>query len=213
MTHIAVLGTGHVGAALATALAGAGHSITVGSRDPGRAAGDWAGPPPRFAGPDQAAGAADLVVNALPGAVAVEVLAGLRDALRGKVLIDVANAVHTGPDGFAESLMYPGSSLAHRLQTELPQTRVVKALHTMGPAEVMTAPASVTPPATAFLSGDDPGAKRDTAALLADLGWSADWIVDLGDVTTAQATEAFILLVGPLARTWGMERLALTVAR
>lgn len=34
--------------------------------------------------------------------------------------VDVANAVELGPDGFATSLRYPGSSLAEELQRALP---------------------------------------------------------------------------------------------
>ena len=72
----------------------------------------------------------------------------VQEALRGvvrKVLTEVARL----------------SALAEQLQHSLPGTRVVKTLNTML-FSVMTAPATLTQPPTAFLSGDDTDAKPVT---------------------------------------------------
>jgi predicted dinucleotide-binding enzyme len=209
---IAVLGTGNVGTALAGALARAGHTVTAGSRDPGRRAGSWTVPVP-LTGLADAAEPADVVVNATPGHESVRLLHPLAPQLAGTVLVDVANAVELGPDGFATSLRYPGSSLAEELQRALPAARVVKTLNTLGPAEAMVAPGALATPPSAFLSGDDDAARALVAALLADLGWRADWIVDLGELATARVTEAFVLLVRPLVQALGPVPFGLAVAR
>ena len=209
---IAVLGTGAVGTTLATALAAAGHAVTAGSRDPHRRAASWTVPVP-LAGLAEAAAQADVVVNATPGSESIDLLQPLAPQLAGAVLVDVANAVVQGPDGFATSLRYPGSSLAEELQRALPDTRVVKTLNTIGPAEAMVTPGALATPPSAFLSGDDGAARQLVAGLLADAGWRPEWIIDLGDLTTARVTEAFVLLVRPLVHALGPVPFGLAAAR
>ncbi|MFD0745332.1 NADPH-dependent F420 reductase [Phytohabitans flavus] len=195
MSMITVLGAGNVARALVPALSAAGHDVRTGTR------GTLA---------DAAAGA-EVVVNALPGAVSLEVLRGLAPVLAGAVLVDVANPVEIGPDGFASRLLH--ANLAAAIQDALPRTRVVKALNTVGPAPLMAAPASLGTPPSTFLCGDDPAAKRVVAGLLADLGWRPEWIVDLGGVANAWWPESFALMVRPLIGALGPVPFALAVAR
>ncbi|MFE2877322.1 NADPH-dependent F420 reductase [Streptomyces roseus] len=198
MSEIAVLGNGRVGGNLAAALTRAGHRVTVADRTQGAAA--------------EAARTARIVINATPGAGSLERLTALREELRGKILVDVSNATTDGPDGLPEDLLYPGSSLAERLQEALPETRVVKTLNTML-FPVMTAPATLAQPPTAFLSGEDPQAKQSVRELLTDLGWSKEWITDLGGIRTARATEAAILFVPHVIRSSGFTPFALSITR
>ncbi|MFE5492889.1 NADPH-dependent F420 reductase [Streptomyces virginiae] len=198
MNHIAVLGNGRVGGSLAAALTRAGHQVTVADRTPGAAA--------------EAARTARIVINATPGAGSLERLTALREELRGKILVDVSNATTDGPDGLPADLLHPGSSLAEQLQEALPETSVVKTLNTML-FSVMTAPAALTQPPTAFLSGEDPQAKQTVLELLTDLGWRQEWITDLGGIRTARATEAAILFVPHVIRAEGFAPFALSIAR
>lgn len=198
MNKIAMLGNGRVGGNLAAALTRAGHQVAVAGRTPGAAA--------------RAARSARIVVNATPGAGSLERLTALREELRGKILVDVSNATADGPDGLPADLLHPGSSLAEQLQEALPETSVVKTLNTML-FPVMTAPAMLAQPPTAFLSGDDPEAKQTVRALLADLGWQQDWIADLGGIRTARATEAAILFVPHVIRADGFAPFAVSIAR
>ncbi|WP_027344120.1 NADPH-dependent F420 reductase [Hamadaea tsunoensis] len=195
MSVIALLGAGNVARALAPAWSAAGHEVLIGTRD--------------RLGP--AAATAEIVVNALPGAASVEVLGRLAPQLRGKVLLDLANAVELGPDGFATRLLY--ANLAERLQQELPETRVVKALNTVGPAALMADPGSLAAPPATFLCGDDADAKRVVTGLLADLGWPDGSIIDLGGVAYAWWPESFVLVVRPLIAALGPVPFALSVAR
>jgi predicted dinucleotide-binding enzyme len=194
MSVIGILGAGNVARALAPALSAAGHEVLIGSRD-------------RL---EATAASTELVVNALPGAVSLDVLRRLRPALAGKVLVDVSNAVEQGPDGFASRLLY--GNLAQELQRALPETRVVKALNTVGPPALMADPASLAVPPSTFLCGDDPDAKKVVVGLLTDLGWPPERIVDLGDVANAWWPESFVLMVRPLVATLGPVPFALSVA-
>ncbi|WP_394830346.1 NADP oxidoreductase [Pendulispora rubella] len=199
---VTILGAGRVGRALAEKLEKAGRTVILGSRrgpiDPARACRDG-----------------DIVINALPGAVSVASLVPLEDVLRGKVLVDVANASTRGPDGMPNGLVYPGGSLGEELQRALPETRVVKTLNTMV-YTVMTEPTALSMPVSAFLSGDDAPAKELVGALLVDLGWPREWILDLGGIASARAPEAFVAMLGAVAATFagsGLPRFGLAIAR
>lgn len=214
MSTIGILGAGRVGTTLARALAAAGHHVTLGRRHDG----DEKGTPPaegssiRYADHSATARTADVVINATPGDSTLDRLTALRAELAGKILIDVSNATHDDTDGLPGALCYPGSSLAEQLQAALPDTHVVKTLNTML-FMVMTAPESLTTPPTAYLSGNDERAKKTVTGLLADLGWQPHWIEDLGDVTTARATEAMILVVPHILRRNGFTPFAVSLAR
>lgn len=212
MRNIAILGSGRVGATLAAGLAAAGHSLKLGVRDPERARDKWTGPIAGFASLADASRDASIIINATPGASSVECLSALREELKGKVLIDVANATVRGPNGIPGGLLYYGSSLAEALQAALPETLVVKTLNTVL-SPVMANPDLLRMPATVFVSGNDDGAKAVTRELLRDLGWSDHFIEDIGGIDSARGTEALILLVPYLIRSQGYANCALSVVR
>jgi 8-hydroxy-5-deazaflavin:NADPH oxidoreductase len=197
---LGILGTGHV----ATVLGGAWsktHEVTLGSRDPAKDTGFT------VRSLTDTVASADVVVNAILGSVAVEVISGINaGAFAGKTLVDVANA--TTPS-FA--LVYPESSLAEQLQDARPDARVVKSMNTA--AITTIANPGVIGPSSVFLSGDDAGAKLEAAGLLKDLGWSDDDIVDLGGIETARGPEHYIVLFAKLAGLLRTEAFNIRVVR
>jgi predicted dinucleotide-binding enzyme len=209
MSTISVLGTGRVGSTLATGLAAAGHRVVIGTRTP---------PPYGIADALEtvdlatAAASASVVINATPGSTSVATLSGLRCELEGKVLIDLSNATTRPTDGSPGALLHNGSSIGEQLQAALPGTRVVKSLNTMM-FTVMTAPGSLSAPPTVFVSGNDAAAKATMTALLRDLGWDPDWIVDLGGIETARGPEAMAVVVPSLIGALGFRPFALGVTR
>lgn len=209
MSTIAILGSGRVGTTLARKLATA-HDVTIGSRDPDKTSANWEGPSVKITDVAEAAQGASIVVNATPGVSSAERLGALSTELEGKILVDVSNAVERGEAGEPGGLIYPNSSLAEHLQRALPQTRVVKTLNTML-FTVMVDPASLTTPATAFLSGDDEDAKGVVRDLLGGLGWTTEQILDLGGIRTARGPEALMLLVPDILRVRGFAPFAVTV--
>ncbi len=212
MNRIGILGTGRVATALATRLASTGHDVMIGTRNVAESSARWTGPAVTFATHSQTAREVPLLINATPGDTSLERLGALREELEGKILVDVSNATRRGADGLPAGLLYPDSSLAEHLQQALPGTRVVKTLNTML-FTVMVDPRGLTVPPTAFLSGNDGGAKAAVRELLHALGWPPAWLEDLGDISTARGTEALMLLVPHLVRSRGFAPFALTVAR
>jgi predicted dinucleotide-binding enzyme len=211
-TRIAVLGAGRVGANLARGLAAAGRTVTVGVRDPaGRGSRD-PGSGITVTDVGSAIRSADLIVNATPGDTTLERMTTLRADLAGRILLDVSNATVRTADGLPGGLLYPDGSLGERLQAALPETEVVKGLNTML-FSVMTDPAALRTPPTAFLSGDADSAKATVREVLRGLGWRGEWILDLGPIATASGTEAVAVLIPSLLRTVGFVPFALSVAR
>lgn len=211
MTNIGILGSGRVATNLATALASSGYDVTIGTRDLAQAEARWSGPEISFEDYAHTASNSPMVINATPGETSLERLAALRSELTGKILIDVSNATRHDSSGLPGSLVYPNGSLAEHLQEALPHTRVVKTLNTML-FTVMTAPTTLAIPPTVFMSGNDADAKIAVVELLQALAWPNDWILDLGDITTARGTEALAMLVPSVIRSRGFAPFALTIA-
>lgn len=193
--RIGLLGTGNVARALAQAWRAAGHDVLLGSRKPEERT--ELGLP--VADLSTTAAHAEVLVNATPGTVSVELLHSIgASALAGKPLIDIGVGL---TDDYTE-LSHPNSSLAELIQEAFPRTPVVKTLCTMD-STVMIAPHSLDGPSTVFLSGDDAEAKRTTGRLLTDLGWPESSQLDIGGITTARGQEHFALLFMGIANGLG----------
>ncbi|MFJ6103652.1 NADPH-dependent F420 reductase [Streptomyces sp. NPDC092359] len=184
--RLGILGTGNVARALARGWGAVGHEVLLGSRYPSERT-DLGLP---VAGLRETVAHAEVLVNATPGTVSVELLRSVgAAALEGVPLIDVGVGLS---DDYTE-LSHPNSSLGEQIQRAFPLTPVVKTLCTMD-STVMTDPGGLAGPSTVFLSGDHEEAKRTAGRLLADLGWAPGSQLDIGGITTARGQEHFALL-------------------
>jgi predicted dinucleotide-binding enzyme len=181
--RIGILGSGVVGRALATGYLRHGHEVRVGTRQSelddlpvGPAA--------------QVAADSDLVVLAVQGAVAVELVSGLAAELDGKVLVDATNPLDMSAGG---PQLYVGTtdSLGEQVQRAVPGARVVKAYNTVGNA-LMVDPDLPGGPPTMFIAGDDPAAKETVGDLLRETGWD---VADLGGIEASRYLE-------PMCMAW-----------
>jgi 8-hydroxy-5-deazaflavin:NADPH oxidoreductase len=201
-----ILGTSVVGKTMATRLAGLGHDVMVGTRDPqvtlSRTDPDQYGNPPFSAWQQEhpemklesfgdAAAHGEMVLNATAGAVSLEALeqAG-EENLNGKILMDISNPLDFSK-GVPPTLWVSNTdSLGEQIQRRFPEARVVKTLHTMN-AYLMIDPTQLAgADHTVFVSGDDAEAKTTVTELLRSFGWTD--IIDLGDITTARGTEMLL---------------------
>lgn len=207
--NIGILGTGMVGQALASELAGQGHAVRVGRRDVNetlaRSAPDYMGNPPFSAWQQQnpqvqlgtfaeAAAHGELLFNSTAGVGSLDALnrAGAAN-LNGKVLIDVANPLDFS-QGLPPSLAVCNiDSLGEQIQCAFPAVKVVKTLNTLV-AHLMLNPGLIGDgDHTLFLSGNDAAAKAQVTELLQSFGWRT--IIDLGDISSARATEMMVPLI------------------
>ncbi len=201
---IAVLGTGSVGTTIATKLVALGHEVRMGARSAtNEKALAWAA----AAGSKASAGTfadaaafAELVFNCTSGGGSLAALEAAGAAnLRGKILIDVSNPLDFSK-GMPPSLFVSNTdSLGEQIQRAFPETKVVKTLNTLH-CELMVDPARLEGgDHDVFVSGDDEAAKGRVAEILRGwFGWKR--VTDLGDITTARGTEAWLPL---WVRLWG----------
>lgn len=185
---IAIIGTGNVGGALGPEFAAQGHTIVYGSRDPDRAevqelvastSGDASATSMM-----SAAANADIVVIAVPGGVAEELVSGLGD-LSGKIIIDPTNRVAPGEDGFMNHTAE--TSNAELIQAAAPNAQVVKAFNTLNYRTMIDPGGPVTIP----LAGDSLEAKATVAMLVEGMGLEA---VDVGPLRSSHVLEGMLTI-------------------
>jgi predicted dinucleotide-binding enzyme len=192
--RMGVLGSGMAAQAISARLAELGHDVVIGTRDADKLRG-WQSSNQRvligtFA---ETAAHGEMVFNATNGAGSLNALSMAGDEnLADKILVDVSNPLDF-TDGFPPSLTVFGKdSLAEQIQRAFPMTKVVKTLNTVT-ARVMTHPLEVADgDHHVFISGNDVDAKEQVIDLLRSFGWIN--IFDLGDLSTARGTEAYLLL-------------------
>ena len=135
--HIGILGgTGPAGSALGARLASIGYDVTIGSRSAERAedvrrelCDKWPDVASRLHGGDNAAAAAcEVVVIATPWDSAATTVQENSDALAGKILISMANALVRVAGEF-QPLLPPRGSVAAHIQAAAPRSKVVAAFH------------------------------------------------------------------------------------
>jgi predicted dinucleotide-binding enzyme len=195
---IAVLGSGMVGAAIGGKLVSLGHDVKMGSRAAGNEkATAWAkqaGPKASIGTFAEAAAFGELVFNCTNGMGSLAALGAAGAAsLKGKLLLDIANPLDFSK-GMPPTLFVSNTdSLAERIQAAYPETKVVKTLNTMS-CDLMVDPGKLAGgDHTVFMSGNDAQAKGRVKEILGGwFGWKS--IVDLGDLTSARGTEAYLLL-------------------
>ncbi|HXQ48531.1 MAG TPA: NAD(P)-binding domain-containing protein [Thermoplasmata archaeon] len=195
---IGILGSGVVGQTLGTKLASLGHSVKMGSRTPANAeASAWAKKTGEGASHGTFADAAhhgEMLFNCTLGEASLEALRSAKASdLVGKILVDVSNALDFSK-GMPPALLLPSTdSLAEQIQRAFPEARVVKALNTVA-APLMVDPGRLQKGAhSIFICGNDPTAKKAVQELL-EVGFGWKDVVDLGDVSMARGTEAYLLL-------------------
>lgn len=217
---IAVIGTGMVGRVLASRLAGLGHEVAIGTRDPqatmSRTEHDALGTPPyaQWAAehPDvrllqlaEAGAFAELVMNASNGANSIKALQGVgAENLAGKVLIDVALPLDMS-QGMPPMLTVANTdSLGEQIQREFPGAKVVKTLNTVF-CEVMVHPERIPGEHTIFVAGDDADAKATARQILTSFGWPETSVIDLGGIAGARGSEMYMRLYFQLATQFGFD--------
>ncbi|MDH4073272.1 MAG: NAD(P)-binding domain-containing protein, partial [Gammaproteobacteria bacterium] len=128
---------------------------------------------------------ADIVVLAVPGALAVDIAKSLGD-LAGKIVIDPTNNyVREGVPRLATD-----TSNGEALQAALPGAKVVKAFNTLNWRQ-MVDPDSSGGPVSIPLVGDDIEAKTRVAELVAGMGLEP---VDVGPIANARHVEGMLVL-------------------
>ena len=187
-------GTGPAGTALGARLASVGYDIILGSRSRYRAMeardrilGEW---PARElsidAGSNTDATEAELVVIATPWDSAATTAHEHADALEGKVVVSMANAlVRVGLE--FQPLVPPRGSVAAHVQAAVPSCRVVAAFHHLPAKELGHLDHPID--SDVLISSDDPNAIKVVSEIVSAIPGCRP--LDAGELSNATAIEAF----------------------
>jgi 8-hydroxy-5-deazaflavin:NADPH oxidoreductase len=186
--RIAIVGAGTIGRTLGGKWSAAGHEVVYGVRRPGA---------PGTSSVEDAVAAAEVVVLAVPGAAAKEVVASLGHELAGKVVVDATNDVQ-------------GSGKLHALDELADGAHPVRAFNTLG-WENFADPVFGDVTADLLYAAEE-GAAKDTAeTLIRDVGLEPVWV---GEVDAFDVVDSVTRLWFTLALQRGLgRRLAFKVLR
>ena len=187
-------GTGPAGSALAARLASIGYTAVIGSRSADRAieiAQEFVVKFPQLAGflsggDNAAASECDLVVIATPWDSAATTVQDNADALAGKVIISMANALVRVAGEF-QPLLPPRGSVAAHIQAAVPRSRVVAAFHHLPAKELGHIGEPID--SDVLICSDDPSALRQVSDIVDKIPGCRP--LDAGQLSNATAIEAF----------------------
>jgi len=187
-------GTGPAGTALAARLASIGYSVVIGSRSKYKAMesrDEQIGRFPELSGlldfgDNAGAAACDLVVIATPWDSAATTAQENAVALKGKIVISMANAlVRVG--GEFQPLLPPRGSVAAHVQAAVPDCRVVAAFHHLPAKELGHLGDPID--SDVLICGDDSDALATVASIVSKIPGCRP--LDAGELSNATAIEAF----------------------
>jgi len=198
--NIGVLGTGGVGATIATALTNKGHSVKMGSRSSNNEkAAAWIeksngkGTQGNF---DEAAAFGEIVFLCLNGEHALDAVRTIQPkSVEGKIVIDLTNPLDFSkgmPPRLVEGLNN-STSLGEEIQAHLKDAKIVKTLNTITANLMVNANAVNNGDHNLFICGNDADAKTKVKQLLSsEFGWKSENILDLGNIQSARMVEAYV---------------------
>lgn len=185
--NIAIIGAGNVGRALAVSSVRAGHTVTVSSSefDDAESVAQATGAQAARSNAE-AVRDAQVVVLAVPVPSVEAIVAELRGALAGKLLVDVTNR----PTPDLSSPTGDGRSFAETLQALVPSVPVIKAFNTLF-ASRQADPIVDGVQVDGFVAGDDTAAKATVLELVRSLGFRP---IDVGPLAFARTLEGMAWL-------------------
>ncbi|MBI4220275.1 MAG: NAD(P)-binding domain-containing protein [Chloroflexi bacterium] len=194
MTQIAIIGTGRMATGLGRGWAGAGHSVTFGSRTPSahQDLPSQVGPNARVAGHREALRGAEVIVLAIPYREVEGFARANADGLRNKVVIDISNPFRTSPDVRGAGAEITAAAIGAG-------ARVIAAFKDNFAGTLLEPTDDQSRQRDVHFAGDDESAKRQFSKLVEDLGFRA---VDCGKLENARVLDGMVPLMVELDRRY-----------
>ncbi len=174
MANITIFGQGNMGQAIQRVFETAGQTVN-------------------FIGKEADGIVGDIVVLAVPYGAVASIAANYKDALAGKIVIDITNPVNF--DTMDEVVTPAGSSAAEEIAKLLPESTIVKGFNTIFAANIVSRKVGDNQ-GLVQLASDDSDAKVQVAQLIEAGGLAT---VDAGDLKRARELEAMGFLAITLA--------------
>ena len=196
MKKIGILGSGVVGITLADGFIKHGYEVKIGTRDESKLA-DWkrdAGGKGSIGSFFDAASYGDIIILAVKGHAADDVLKMAGDGINGKTIIDATNPIdeNAGPvHGVLQFFTDINRSLMEDLQSAHPEAHFVKCFNSVGAHLMVNPELGDGQRPSMFIAGNSEPAKKDVSAILGQFGWDTE---DMGTVEAARAIEPLCML-------------------
>jgi len=178
---IGIIGTGHIGGALATLWVGAGYEVLMSSRHPQelQALAHSLGPRAHVGTPREAAQFGEVVLISVPYGALPQVGRDLKSELPGKIVLDTGNPYPERDGPMAVEARRKGTGVASAQY--LPGVRLVRAFNAINSGDLRGEAHRKGAPVAIPLAGDDAQALQVAERLVRDAGFAP-------------------VVVGPLAR-------------
>ena len=195
MKKVGVIGSGGVGQSLATGFLKYGYDTMIGSHHTAKLA-EWheKNPAGHVGTFEEAAKFGDIIVYAVRGVAAVEVLKSIgADNFSGKTVIDTTNPIDADVhaiNGVVQFFTPKNQSLLEDLQAAAPGANFVKAFNSIG-AHLMVNPDFGGNVPSMFICGNNEGAKKEATEIIEKFGFEA---LDMGPANAASPIESLCVL-------------------
>ena len=169
---IGIIGTGHIGGALATLWVGAGHEVLMSSRHPQELEGlaHSLGPKAHVGSPRDAATFGEVVLISVPYGALPQVGRDLKTELAGKIVLDTGNPYPERDGSMAVEARRKGTGVASA--EYLPGVRLVRAFNAINSGDLRSEAHRKGAPIAIPLAGDDPEALKVAEQLVRDAGFA-----------------------------------------
>jgi 8-hydroxy-5-deazaflavin:NADPH oxidoreductase len=169
---IGIIGTGHIGGALATLWVGAGHEVLMSSRHPQelQALAHSLGPRARVGTPLEAARFGEVVLISVPYGALPQVGRDLKSELAGKIVLDTGNPYPERDGPMAVEARRKGTGVASA--EYLPGVRLVRAFNAINSGDLRSEAHRKGAPIAIPLAGDDRQALQVAEQLVRDAGFA-----------------------------------------
>ncbi len=191
---IGIVGSGQVAQVLGNGFLKHGYHVILGTRDTSKL-NEWqkkGGPNAQLGSFEAAAKYGDIIVLALKGTVAEEVVSKLAPFLADKTIIDATNPIAAAPpeNGVLKYFTDLNQSLMEKLQKAVPAANFVKAFNSVGSSSMVNPKFPGGKP-TMFIAGNNDKAKDEVKGILDKFDWE---VSDMGKAEAARAIEPLCML-------------------
>jgi predicted dinucleotide-binding enzyme len=169
---IGIIGTGHIGGALAMLWVGAGHEVLMSSRHPQelQALAHSLGPRAHVGTPREAAQFGEVVLISVPYGALPQVGRDLKSELAGKIVLDTGNPYPERDGPMAVEARRKGTGVASA--EYLPGVRLVRAFNAINSGDLRSEAHRKGAPIAIPLAGDDSQALQVAEQLVRDAGFA-----------------------------------------
>lgn len=193
MKRIGILGSGPVAQALGKGFIQTGYEVMVGSREPAKLK-EWQtkhGEKAKTGTFMEAAEFGELIVLAVKGSAAKELVKTIKDKLTNKTILDTTNPIADAAPENGVLLFFTdiNKSLLEALQELAPSANFVKAFNCIGNSLMVNPTFSQKP--SMFICGNSTEAKNEAREIIEKFGHEVE---DMGSAQSARAIEPLCML-------------------